>query len=293
MNLTVGFIGPGTMGQPMARNLLNAGYPLYLYGRRAEACRPLEAAGAVVCASPAEVAEQAQVVFTMVSDIDDVEQVTLGTYGLIHGTSHGDTVVDMSTVSPIGTRRIADRLAEHGVDMLDAPVSGGEQGAIEGRLSVMVGGPEAAFERVRPLLEILGSTVVRIGQHGAGQIAKMCNQILVAQHLNATAETLRLARAAGADPERVREALLGGFGYSRVLEVHGQRMLQEDFQPGFKAQLHQKDMRIALEAAHAHGVPLPGGALAAQLLNAVVGRGEGDLDSAALARVLDPPRDSG
>lgn len=287
----VGFIGLGVMGRPMALNLLQAGYPMSVYARRADAVRPLAEAGAMVCSRIDEVAAQADICFTMVSDSSDVEAVILGesktdTDALLGGMRRDSLVVDMSTISPTVTRRIAARLEEAGVMMLDAPVSGGEKGAIDGTLSIMVGGPELAVERARPLFEVLGQRIVHVGAAGAGQVCKACNQVVVVQTIAGVAEALLFAQAAGVDPSKVREALLGGFANSRILEVHGKRMLDEDFTPGFKARLHQKDLRILLEGAYELGLALPGTAQAQQWLNALVGRGEGDLDSAAIYRVL-------
>jgi len=281
----IAFIGLGIMGRPMALNLVRAGHDLFVHARRAESMAPLTEAGALGCPSPAEAARQAEVIFTMVSDTPDVEQVILGDEGILAGVAPGSLVVDMSTISPATTRALAARLAAHGVAMLDAPVSGGEGGAIAGTLSIMVGGSAAAFARARPLLETLGRNIVHVGDHGAGQVAKGCNQVVIAQTLMGIGEAFLLAKAAGVDPARVREALLGGFANSRVLEVHGQRLLDGDYAPGFKAKLHQKDMRIVLEAAHELGVALPGAAQFAQLLNALVGQGLGELDSSAVFRL--------
>jgi 2-hydroxy-3-oxopropionate reductase len=233
------------------------------------------------------VAQHAAVTFTMVSDTPDVEQVILGAEGILKGANPGAVVVDMSTISPAATRALASTLQENGIAMLDAPVSGGERGAREGMLSIMVGGDEAVFQRVLPLFQALGRNIVHVGGHGAGQVAKACNQVLVAQTIAAVSEALILARAAGVDPAKVRQALLGGFAYSKVLEVHGQRMLERDFAPGFKAKLHQKDMRIALETALERGASLPGTALVAQYLNALLGAGKGELDSSALVTILE------
>jgi len=220
-----------------------------------------------------------------VSDTSDVEQVILGDNGVIEGVQAGSVVVDMSTVSPSATRAMAERLRAAGAEMLDAPVSGGDIGARDGTLSIMVGGPEQAFERVRPLFEVMGKNIVHIGDNGAGQVCKACNQVLVAQTIAGVGEALLLAASSGVDAAKVRDALLGGFAYSRILEVHGKRMLDDDFTPGFKAALHQKDMRIVLEAANELGIALPGAAQVAQFLNALVGDGQGDLDSAAIYRI--------
>jgi 3-hydroxyisobutyrate dehydrogenase-like beta-hydroxyacid dehydrogenase len=248
---------------------------------------PLLAAGATACANAAEVARQAEVIFTMVADTADVEQVILGPGGVGEGASPGSVMVDMSTISPSATRAIAGHLRAQGVAMLDAPVSGGEIGAIDGTLSFMVGGEPEAFDRVRPLLEVMGRNIVHVGGHGAGQVCKSCNQIVVGATIAGVAEAMLLARASGVDPARVRAALLGGFAASRILEVHGQRMIDGAFAPGFKARLHQKDMRIVGEAAFELGLALPNAAAIAQYLNALVGQGLGEEDSAAIYKVLE------
>jgi len=289
MGVRVGLIGPGIMGRPMAINLLKAGHAVAVHARRREAATPLAAAGATVCASPREVAERADVVFTVVSDTPDVEAVLLGPDGVIAGARPGTLVVDMSTISPTATRRIAAALGAKGVTMLDAPVSGGEAGAIAGTLSIMVGGAPEDFQRALPLLQVLGGNVVHIGGHGAGQVAKLCNQVVVAETVNAVAEALALARAAGVDPGRVREALLGGFAGSRVLEVHGRRILEGDYAPGFKARLHDKDMRLVRELAAEVGVDLPAADHVAGLIAGLVARGDGELDSSAIARLVGVP----
>ena len=287
MSERIGFIGLGIMGRPMAINLVRAGYPLWVHARRPEAMQPLTAIGAQACQSILDVAASSDIIITMVSDTTDVESVILGDNGLLSGCRAGSVVVDMSTISPVATRTIATRLAEQDVEMLDAPVSGGEKGAVDGTLSIMVGGKAEIFERVRPLFEVMGHNIVHVGDHGAGQVTKACNQIVVAQNINAVAEALVLAAGAGVDPAKVREALLGGFAGSRVLDIHGQRMLDRQFEPGFKARLHQKDLRIALETANQHGLALPGTAQVAQWLNALVGRGDGELDHSALITVLE------
>lgn len=284
-NLKLGYIGLGIMGRPAALNLLRAGYPVYVWARRRESMKPLTAEGAVAYACPKAVAEQADIIFTNVSDTADVEQVILGENGIIEGARPGSVVVDMSTISPAAARHIGERLAEQGVHMLDAPVSGGERGAIDGTLSIMVGGEPDVFERVHPLLAIMGKNIVHIGTQGSGQVAKACNQVVIAQTIAAVGEAFILAKASGADPARVHDALMGGFAGSRVLEAHGQRMLEGDYQPGFKAGLHKKDMRIVMETVEQLGIALPGAALATQLLNALVGGGGGDLDSSAISTV--------
>jgi 2-hydroxy-3-oxopropionate reductase len=287
MSERVGYIGLGIMGRPMALNLLRADHELWVFARRAEAVAPLVNAGATACGSPREVAAHADFVFTNVSDTPDVEEVLLGPSGVVHGARPGSVVIDNSTILPSATRRMAKVLQGMGVEMLDAPVSGGEQGAVDGTLSVMVGGAAPAFERALPLLRAIGRNIVHVGDNGAGQVAKACNQVVIAQTVAAVAEGLLLATAAGVDPAKVREALLGGFAASRALEVHGRRMLDRNFAPGFMARLHQKDMRIVLETAHELGLPLPGAALVTQYVNALVGRGDGALDSSALATVLE------
>ncbi len=287
MTVRIGFIGLGIMGRPMAQNLLKAAYPLSVYARRPDMMQALTSQGATACDSPQAVASQSNVIITMVSDTPDVEQVILGDNGIIHGAQTDSVVIDMSTISPSATRRIAEILAKRGIQMLDAPVSGGEQGAIDGTLSIMVGGKEKAFQQALPILEVLGKNIVHIGEYGTGQVTKACNQIVIAQTLVAITEAFILAKVSGADPSKVRAALLGGFAGSRVLETHGQRILDHNFEPGFKARLHQKDMRISMEAAHEMGIALPGAALAAQHLNALIGEGLGEEDSSALATILE------
>lgn len=287
MSINVGFIGPGIMGRPMAMNLLKAGHRLWAYGRRPEALAPLVAAGAAACTSPQVAATHADVIFSIVSDTPDVEQVLFGEQGVIHGARPGTVVVDMSTISPTATKAFAERLAARGIEMLDAPVSGGEAGAVSGTLSIMVGGKPEVYQRVRPLFECMGKNVVHVGENGAGQVAKACNQIVVAVTIQAVAEALTFARRNGADPAKVREALLGGFAGSRILEVHGKRMLDADFKPGFKVGLHQKDMRIVMETAHQLGLALPAAALVTQHLNALMATGDAGLDSSALVKVLE------
>ena len=287
MTARIGFIGLGIMGRPMAQNLIKAGCPLSVHARRPDMMKPLVAAGATAGENAQAVAAQSDIIITMVSDTPDVEQVLLGEQGVIHGAQAGSIVVDMSTISPSATRRMAELLGKKGIQMLDAPVSGGEQGAIDGTLSIMVGGKEEIFQKALPVFEVLGKNIVHIGEHGAGQVTKACNQLVIAQTLVAISEAFILARVSGVDPTKVREALLGGFAGSRVLEAHGQRILDHNFEPGFKARLHQKDMRISMEAAHEMGIALPGAALATQQLNALIGEGLGEEDSSALATILE------
>lgn len=287
MPFNVGFIGPGIMGRPMALNLMQGGHKLWAYARRAEALQPLTAAGATACATPSEVAAHADVIFTIVSDTPDVEGVIFGDQGIAQSARPGTVIVDMSTISPTATKAFAERLAGLGIEMLDAPVSGGETGAINATLSIMAGGKAGVFERVKPLFDCMGKNIVHVGGNGAGQVAKACNQIVVAVTIEAVAEALTFARKNGADPAKVREALLGGFAGSKILEVHGKRMLDNDFRPGFKVGLHQKDMRIVMETAHQLGLALPAAALVTQHLNALMGTGDTDLDSAAVVKVLE------
>jgi len=287
MTMNVGFIGPGIMGGPMAHNLIKGGHKLWVYARRPEAMQGLVKAGATACSSPAEVAKHADVIFLIVSDTPDVESVIFGENGIAKGARSGSVIVDMSTISPTATKVFAERLAQQGVEMLDAPVSGGEGGAISGTLSIMVGGKVKVFERVKPLFECMGKNIVHIGDNGAGQVAKSCNQIVVAVTIEAVAEALTFARKNGADAAKVREALMGGFAGSKIMEVHGKRMLDNDFKPGFKVGLHQKDMRIVMETAHQLGVALPAAALVTQHLNALMGTGDTDLDSAAVVKVVE------
>jgi len=287
MTMKLGFVGLGIMGRPMALNLRRAGYALWVHGRRPVTMEVLVEAGARACATAAEVAANADIIFIMVSDTPDVEHIVFGEHGLLQRLQPGQVVVDMSTISPAATRRVAQELEARGVEMLDAPVSGGEVGAINATLSIMVGGKEQVFQRVRPLFEALGKSIVHVGGNGAGQVAKACNQIVAAVTIEAVSEALTFARQCGVDPARVREALLGGFAGSRILEVHGKRMLDHDFKPGFKVRLHQKDLRIVIENAHQLGLALPATALVAQHLNALIGSGEGDLDSAAIVKVVE------
>ena len=281
----VGYIGLGIMGRPAALNLVNAGYPLWVYARRAPMMEPLTKAGATACDSSAKVAAESDIVFINVSDTHDVVEVTLGEHGIIEGIRPGSVVVDMSTISPSVTRTIAERLAEKDVHMLDAPVSGGEQGAIDGTLSIMVGGKADIFARVKPLFDVMGKNIVHIGDHGAGQVTKSCNQVVIAQAIAAIGEAYLLARASGVDPVKVREALMGGFAGSRVMESHGQRMLDRNFKPGFKAKLHYKDMRIVMEEAHKLGIALPGAAMVTQYLNALMNADMGEDDSISIYRL--------
>ncbi|ATE60957.1 NAD(P)-dependent oxidoreductase [Thauera sinica] len=285
--MEVGFIGLGLMGRPMALNLLKAGHRVHVWSRRRASMQPLLEAGATGCANAAEVAHRAPVTISMVADAPDVGQVTLGPGGVADGAKPGHVHIDMSTIAPAAAQDIAARLRERGIVALDAPVSGGEAGAIAGTLTIMVGGDEAAFGMVKPLLGAMGGSVTRIGAAGAGQVAKACNQIITGVGIAAVAEALNFAASSGVDGGRVREALLGGFAYSKILENHGQRMLERNFRPGFKAWMHQKDLRIVMEEAHRLGLALPSAAAAAQLFNAMAGSGLGDEDSVAMLKLLE------
>ncbi|TRZ92966.1 MAG: NAD(P)-dependent oxidoreductase [Rhodocyclaceae bacterium] len=285
--MDIGFIGLGLMGRPMALHLEKAGNALHLWARRPESLVPFAAANARTWSSPAEVAKHAAVVITMVADAPDVEAVCLGENGIIEGGRKGLIVVDMSTINPNAARVIGQRLAEKGIEFVDAPVSGGETGAINAALTVMAGGTQAAFDQVRPLLEKMGKSVTLVGGSGAGQVAKACNQILTGVGVLAVAEAFNFAAKSGVDPARVREALLGGFAYSKILENHGQRMLDRNFKPGFKAWMHQKDLRIVMEEAHRMGLMLPSAAATAQVFNAIVGSGMGENDSISALMLLE------
>ena len=284
----IGFIGLGVMGKPMAKHLVSAGHRLTVHNRSRGAVDELVAGGATAAASPVEVARAADVVITMLPDTPDVERVIAGDDGVLAGLKKGAVVIDMSSVSPVATERLAKMVADKGGAMLDAPVSGGEIGAINASLSIMVGGDEATFHRMKPILDVMGNKerVVYIGRSGAGQICKICNQVAIGGALAGVSEAFALARKTGVDAARVRQALLGGFAASRVLEVHGERMLVDNYKPGFRARLYQKDMRLASEAASANGVAMPATAIVAQLVNALVASGGADLDYAALGTVL-------
>lgn len=283
---TVGFIGLGIMGRPMAANLMKAGHQLVLHSRSGVP-EDLTALGGVARSSPAEVAREADVVITMLPDTPDVEAVLFGPAGVAEGLRPGAIVVDMSSISPIATREFADRIAERGAAYVDAPVSGGEIGAREAILTIMVGGEEQACRQVWPLLEAMGRSITRIGDVSAGQTAKVANQIIVAMTLQAVAEGLTLASRCGVDPAIVREALLGGFASSRILDVHGKRMIDGTFNPGFRIALHRKDLELALSTARQLDQPLPGTALVQQLFAACAGNGLGDADHSALVRATE------
>jgi len=284
----VAFIGLGIMGRPMAHHLLEAGFPLAVHSRSPGPVDELVAAGAVRAGSASEAARASTAVITMLPDTPDVEQVLLGEEGVGSGAATGTLVIDMSTIDPAPTRVIAETLGANGVEMLDAPVSGGEKGAVEGTLSIMVGGSAEGFARALPLFQAMGSNIVHVGPSGAGQVTKACNQLVVAATIEAVAEALVLAERCGVDPAKVRQALVGGFAGSKILEVHGQRMLDRAFEPGFRARLHRKDARIVLDAARENGASIPSfEVVAAQLDRLVDDAGRGDLDHSALFTLLD------
>jgi 2-hydroxy-3-oxopropionate reductase len=285
----IGFIGLGVMGKPMAKNLLKKGYAVTVHSRSRAPVDEIVGAGAKAGGTSQEVARQSSIVITMLPDTPDVELVLTGPDGVLAGLQAGAIVIDMSSISPVATRRLAALVAQKGATMLDAPVSGGEVGAVNATLSIMVGGDAAAFARAQPVLAAMGNPerIVHIGaEPGSGQICKICNQMAIGGTLAAVAESFALARKAGVDPARVRQALLGGFAASRVLEVHGERMLTGNYAPGFRTRLYQKDLRLANETAAAHAVAVPATALVTQLVNALMAAGDGDLDNAALAKVL-------
>lgn len=284
--MKVGFIGLGIMGTPMALHLVNKGHQLFVH-TRSQVPEAITAAGGVRVDSAAAVAREAEVIFTMVPDTPDVEAVLFGKNGVAEGIGKGKVVVDMSSISPMATKAFAKRINELGADYIDAPVSGGEVGAKAGTLTIMCGGDAAVFERVKPLLECMGKNITLVGGNGDGQTTKVANQIIVALNIAAVSEALVFASKAGADPAKVREALMGGFAASRILEVHGERMIKRTFNPGFRIKLHQKDLGLALQGARELGVALPQTANAAQLMQACAAHGLGELDHSALVQALE------
>lgn len=285
--MNIGFIGVGIMGQPMAGHLQAAGHRLALVRNRSELPAELVERGALVCGSPREVAENSDVVIVMVPDTPDVEQVLFGADGVAEGLGAGKLVIDMSSIDPIATRQFAARIGELGCDYVDAPVSGGEVGARNAALTIMCGGDAAAFERAFPLFELMGKNITHVGGVGDGQVAKVANQIIVALNIEAVSEALVFAAKAGADPARVREALLGGFASSRVLEVHAERMIKRTFDPGFRIELHQKDLNLALGSARELGLALPNTASTQQLFNSCVAQGGKGWDHSALVKAIE------
>jgi 2-hydroxy-3-oxopropionate reductase len=297
----VGFIGLGVMGAPMALNLQKGGHQLFLHSRHGVKQRALLDGGGKECGSPAEVANAAEFIITMVPDTPDVESVLFGENGVAaalaagsheaHGNVAGGhpqkLVIDMSSISPLATKRFAATIRELGADYIDAPVSGGDVGAKNATLTIMAGGSEAAFARAKPLFELMGKNITRVGENGDGQTAKVANQIIVALTIEAVCEALVFASKAGADPAKVRQALMGGFASSRILEVHGERLLKQNFQPGFRIELHQKDLGLALENAKALGMALPNTATCQELFNACAAHGLSKSDHSALVRAIE------
>ncbi|SET20655.1 2-hydroxy-3-oxopropionate reductase [Thorsellia anophelis] len=284
--MNIGFIGLGIMGAPMALNLINAGHSLFL-NTRGNVNPELTNKGGVVCATAKEVAQKSDIIITMVPNTSDVETVLFSHDGVAAGLSKGKLVIDMSSISPIDTKTFAQKISDLGCDYLDAPVSGGEVGAKAGTLSIMVGGPQNAFDRAKPLFEAMGKNITLVGGNGDGQTAKVANQIIVALNIEACAEALLFAAKAGADPAKVREALMGGFASSKVLEVHAERMIKRTFNPGFRVELHQKDLSIALDTAKKLGLSLPNTATAQELLNSCAAHGGSGWDHSSIVKALE------
>lgn len=284
--MNVGFIGLGIMGKPMALNLIKGGHTLFL-NSRSGVSKELTDAGGTACASAKEVAQKADIIITMVPDTPDVEKVLFGAGGVAEGLSKGKTVVDMSSISPIATKEYANKINALGCDYVDAPVSGGEVGAKNAALTIMCGAPQAAFDKVKPLFELMGKNITLVGGNGDGQTCKVCNQIIVALNIEAVSEALVFASKAGADPAKVRQALMGGFAASRILEVHGERMIKRTFDPGFRIELHQKDLNLALQGARAMGVSLPNTAIAQELFNACTANGGAKWDHSGMVKALE------
>lgn len=282
----LGFIGLGIMGKEMANNLIKAGHEVYL-STRSEVPNELIQSGGKACESSAKVAQNADIIFIMVPNTSHVEEVLFGKDGVSSTLSEGKVVVDMSSISPIETKEFAKRINDLGCEYLDAPVSGGDVGAKNGTLSIMVGGSEQTFERVKPYFEIMGANITLVGENGDGQTAKAANQIIVALNIEAVSEALVFASKAGANPEKVREALMGGFASSKILEVHGQRMIDRNFEPGFRVELHQKDIDLALQSAKSLGVSLPNTATVQQLYNASAALGDSKKDHSSIVKVLE------
>lgn len=284
---TIGFIGLGIMGKPMARNLLKAGYPLIVGNRSQAPVKELVAEGARNVTTAREIAAQSDVVITMLPDSPDVELVVAGADGVFAGARSGLLLIDMSTISPVVARKLAADALGRGITMLDAPVSGGEAGAINAALSIMVGGTADGVARAMPVFQALGKNIVHIGEAGAGQVAKAANQVIVGLTIAAVGEALTLAANAGVDPAKVRQALLGGFAQSRILDVHGQRILDRNFKPGFRIRLHEKDLSIALATGKEYGVPLLLTAIVDQYMNSLKASGQGDLDHSGLVTLIE------
>ena len=286
-NPTIGFIGLGIMGKPMARNLIKAGYPLVIHNRSREAVEELSKEGAQTATGPQEVAARSEVVITTLPDSPDVELVYAGEQGIFAGAKEGRLLIDMSSISPIVARKLAQQAEKQRCEMLDAPVSGGEAGAISGALSIMIGGKALAVDRAMPIFQVLGKNIVHVGDAGAGQVTKAANQMVVGATIAIVGEALVLAAKAGVDPAKVRQALLGGFAQSKILDAHGQKMLERNFKPGFRIRLHEKDMKIALGTGAEYGVPLMVTSEVAQMMTAMRSMGNGDLDHSALVTFIE------
>ncbi len=284
--LKLGFVGLGIMGAPMAGQLVKAGHEVFVY-TRSKVAAEIAQSSAIQCTSAAEVAQKADIIFTMVPDTPDVEKVLFGENGVASGLSKGKVLVDMSSISPIATKEFAKKINALGCDYLDAPVSGGEVGAKNATLSIMVGGDEKVFEKIKPIFDLMGKNINLVGSNGDGQTAKVANQIIVALNIEAVAEALLFAAKAGADPAKVRQALMGGFAGSKILEVHGERMVKRTFDPGFRIELHQKDLNLALNSARALGVSLPNTATAQELFNSCAAHGGKAWDHSAMVKALE------
>ncbi len=282
----IGFIGLGIMGKPMALNLIKGGHTLFLTSRSGVP-KELTDAGGKACANAKEVAQKADIIITMVPDTPDVEKVLFGTEGVAAGLSKGKTLIDMSSIAPMETKAFAKKINDLGCDYVDAPVSGGEVGAKNAALTIMCGGTQVAFDKVKPLFDLMGKNITLVGGNGDGQTCKVCNQIIVALNIEAVSEALVFASKAGADPAKVRQALMGGFAASRILEVHGERMIKRTFDPGFRIELHQKDLNLALQGARAMGVALPNTATAQELFNTCVANGGAKWDHSGMVKALE------
>lgn len=283
----IGFIGLGIMGKPMAGNIRKAGFPVVVYDLLPAAVAELEALGASAAESPRALAEQVEIVVLCLPDSPDVETAVAGEDGVLAGIAPGKLIVDMSSISPVTARALAAQAAAQGVDMLDAPVSGGPMGAIQGTLSIMVGGNAEAFDRAMPVLQAMGKTILHMGEAGAGQVTKACNQAIIAVSIQAVAEAMLLAAKAGVDPAKVREALLGGHAFSKVLDYQGGRFLERDFTPGFKTRLQYKDLNVVMETARTYGAPMPAAALVHQFYNALMAQGHADADHTILLSLME------
>jgi 2-hydroxy-3-oxopropionate reductase len=283
----VGFIGLGIMGKPMAKNLIEAGYDVVVYNRTREKAEDLASEGATVADSPKGVAEQSDIVITMLPDSPQVKEVLAGEDGVLEGVREGALIVDMSTISPVVTEELSQKAKEKGASMLDAPVSGGDVGAIEGTLAIMVGGSEEDFERAKPLFEVMGKTVTHVGPSGTGQVVKAANQIVVALTIEAVSEALVLGSKGGVAPEKILDVLGGGLAGNKVMELKREKMLEHSFDPGFRIELHHKDLGIALAAGREYGVTLPVTAIVDQMLETLKMRGKGDRDHSAILTLIE------